>query len=243
MFTQTFTRLKQYPIQLYATSLTYYSLIALVPLLSFWLGLLEKLGIDDLFHTVMHGFLEPMGQVESIVGSTLFEFVHNTHKGLADHFTVSFFFLAILFFIYKIDNTINQLWRIKSKLDWHFVKTWGGMFLLILLFSALLFAIKSFPKPIQYLCNYNVAFTLLIWIFFTLPRTKIHLKAALCGSLCCLVGWLLISRLFQLLIYWNDTYLVVFHDFVGMMIMLLWINLLWVLLLTSTVLVKEMNKN
>lgn len=231
MFVQIVNLLKQYPIQLYASSLTYYSLLALVPMLTFWLSLLEFFSIDDLFHTIMHGFLDPMGKIGDNVGSTLFDFVHNTQNEIIRKFTFGFFFLSVLILIYKIDITLNQLWGIKSRLDKRFFIVWCGVFIFILCSSGLLFAIKSFPLFFKHLATYLFVFIGLTGLFKLIPRVKVGYKNAMLGAGCCLLLWFPLSRLFHKLIYWNDTYLIVFHDFVGMMIILFWINILWVLFL------------
>ncbi|WP_373778384.1 YhjD/YihY/BrkB family envelope integrity protein [Glaesserella sp.] len=231
---------KMFPIQLYATSLTYYSLIALVPLLAFWLGLLEFLYIDDLFHVVMHGFLDPMGKIGDTVGSTLFDFVHNTHAGIARQFTLAFFFFSIFILVYKIDITLNKLWQVPVRLDWRFLKVWGGFFLFICLCSALLFAIKSFPLFLQNIVSYLFSFLMISGLFKFIPRVPIGAFSAMTGALFCLIAWFPISRLFHTLIYWNDTYSLVFHDFVGIMIMLFWINTLWLLLLSGMLICRIM---
>lgn len=92
-----FNWIKRYPLQLYATSLTYYTLLTMVPLLSLLLWVLEGLGIDVLFHTVMHGFLDPMGKIGDDVGSKVFDFVHNTHSMLLGSVGVLIFFGGIFF--------------------------------------------------------------------------------------------------------------------------------------------------
>lgn len=235
MLSQIIILLKKHPIQLYASSLTYYSLLAIVPTLAFWLSLLEFFYIDDLFHTIMHGFLDPMGTIGDNIGSTLFDFVHNTQNGAAQKFTFIFFFFSIFIFIHKLDNTLNQLWHLKSPLDKRFIAIWTGIFLFIILSSALLFAIKSFPKFLQNIATYFFIFISLVGIFKNIPRKKIPYSNAILGASCCLLLWFPLSRLFQKLIYWNDTYLIVFHDFVGMAIILLWLNMLWLLFLFSAV--------
>lgn len=116
---------RTFPVQLYATSLTYYTLLAIVPILAFWLWLLESLHIDALFHTVMHGFLDPMGDIGETVGSTLFDFVHNTHSGFLHHFTLLFFFLSIFILINKLDNALNAIWGLSSNLDKKYLRDWG----------------------------------------------------------------------------------------------------------------------
>ncbi|WP_373840513.1 YihY/virulence factor BrkB family protein [Glaesserella sp.] len=231
MIRQVLMVLQRFPLQLHATSLTYYSLIAIVPLLAFWLGLLEFFLIDDLFHVVMHGFLDPMGKIGERVGSTLFDFVHNTHAGIARQFTLVFFFFSIFILIYKIDTTLNKLWKCTTRLDKRFYCTWSTFFIFICSCSALLFAIKSFPIAIQNALTYLFSFWILTGLFKFIPRRHIRTYSAMIGALFCLIVWFPISRLFHTLIYWNDTYSVVFHDFVGIVIMLFWINTLWILFL------------
>lgn len=231
MYSQMIKLLKHTPIQLYATSLTYYSLLAIVPILAFWLSLLDFLNIDDLFHTIMHGFLDPMGTIGDKVGSTLFDFVHNTQNSIAQKFTFIFFFISAFILIYKLDHTINQLWGLKSSVDKRFFIVWSGIFMFILCSSTLLFSIKIFPRIFQNLATYFFVFLSLVGLFKLIPRTKVRSKNAILGSSCCVILWIPLSRLFHKLIYWNDTYLIIFHDFVGMIIILLWINMLWLLFL------------
>ena len=133
---------RSFPLQLYASSLTFYTLLALVPVLAFWLWLLENLHIDDLFHIIMHGFLDPMGAIGETVGSTLFDFVHNTHQGVLHHFTLLLFFISIFILIGKIDAALNALWSCSTNLDKKYLCNWSLIFLFIIAASFLLFLIK-----------------------------------------------------------------------------------------------------
>ncbi|MGX2974651.1 YihY/virulence factor BrkB family protein [Ursidibacter arcticus] len=235
MFKTYYLHFKKYPIQLYASSLTFYSLIALVPLLAFWLGLLEYFHIDTLFHWIMHGFLEPMGQIEETIGSTLFDFVHNTHKSIMKNFTIIFFFLSIIVLVFKIDSTVNQIHGIVAKFDRHFAYRWISLTVWLILGSIF---IQNISHTI---CYYLFIFFTLTLMFKWIPRSSVSIKNAIKGSLFCLVIWFPISRIFGLFIYWNDTYLIVFHNFVGFIIMLFWINMLWLILLLGAIISNENN--
>ncbi len=237
---------RTFPVQLYATSLTYYTLLAIVPILAFWLWLLESLHIDALFHTVMHGFLDPMGDIGETVGSTLFDFVHNTHSGFLHHFTLLFFFLSIFILINKLDNALNAIWGLSSNLDKKYLRDWGLLAIFILLSSALFVLFKIIAdhpsKLTQEIISYVFSFFVLTGLFKFIPRATVKTPAACYGALFCLIIWLPLSRLFQQLVLFNNTYIVVYHDFVGVIITLIWINMLWLLFLSGAIISRSVQE-
>ncbi|OBX06112.1 hypothetical protein QV08_11045 [Gallibacterium salpingitidis] len=256
-----FNWIKRYPLQLYATSLTYYTLLTMVPLLSLLLWVLEGLGIDALFHTVMHGFLDPMGKIGDDVGSKVFDFVHNTHSMLLGSVGVLIFFGSIFILVDKIEKYVNQLWQIttsyplKKKLRRYLI---GFIFVLVLsLFvqvfenvignwlrasTATVFGVKL-PSLVFPIIDFVFSICFLSLLFKTLPHRDVTIKSSVIAALFCLLLWSPITFIFHQVVKFNDTYFVVYHDFVGVMITLIWINILWLFFLLAVCLCRLIEEN
>ncbi len=107
-----FRIINQSNIKLSATSLTYSSLLAIVPLLAVLFTLLKSFGIDTFLQKIVTDMLAPMGDAGQEVGQYLLQFVGNAQTGLLGGVGLLFLFYSIFTLFRKIEVALNQIWYI-----------------------------------------------------------------------------------------------------------------------------------
>ncbi len=240
-------------IKLFATSLTYHSLLAMVPLLAVLFMLLKSFGVERFLKQMIGELLAPMGESGKQVGDYLFQFIGNAQAGFLGGIGLLFLFYSIFKLFNKIEEALNHLWHIdrRRQLKDQLLGYLGIIVLIVvvaivalglnvvihkdivenhwgdtpLLGSLLTLAIKSL----------SVMFTalLLAVIYNGAINFDCKFRAVFLGGLFCALLWLPLTAGFAKLISASTSYSVIYSGFAGLVVLLIWLNILWVLFLSG----------
>ncbi|PID66174.1 MAG: hypothetical protein CR975_04165 [Gammaproteobacteria bacterium] len=240
-------------IKLFATSLTYGSLLAIVPLLAVLFTLLKSFGIDTFLQKILMEMLAPMGDSGKEVGQYLLQFVNNAQTGLLGGVGMLFLFYSIFTLFRKIEVALNQIWHIhqlrSSKKQ---LISYLGALMLTVLVGALVIAgnVFFYQKLVQPEGEGNaIIVSLLMWgkrllsviltasvlavVYSSVINTQVRFRAAFSGGLFCALLWLPLTAGFTALIAGSHNYSLIYSSFAGMIILLLWLDILWLLFLSG----------
>lgn len=245
-------RFREDRLGLTASSLTFTTTIALVPLVTVLLAVFTAFPMFAKFQGVLQQWL-----IESLIPDTiarqvlgyLTQFAGKASKlggvGLA------VLFITALALILTIDRTLNAIWRVRKPrpLGQRVLVYWAvmtlGPILLALSLSLTSYALSAskglvggLPGGVQLLLD-SLQFVLLAWgmaaLYRYVPNTHVRWTHAWLGGLFVSVGFEAAKKLLVLYLGKVPTYSVLYGAFATLPIMLIWIYVGWVIVLLGAV--------
>ena len=245
-------RFREDRLGLTASSLTFTTTIALVPLVTVLLAVFTAFPMFAKFQGVLQQWL-----VESLIPDNiarqvlgyLTQFAGKASKlggvGLA------VLFITALALVLTIDRTLNAIWRVRKPrpLGQRVLVYWAvmtlGPILLALSLSLTSYALSAskglvggLPGSLQLLLD-SLQFVLLAWgmaaLYRYVPNTRVHWAHAWAGGLFVSVGFEAAKKLLVIYLAKVPTYSVLYGAFATLPIMLIWIYVGWVIVLLGAV--------
>lgn len=241
-------------IKLFAISLTYSSLLAAVPLLAVLFTLLKSFGIDKVLPKLIHEVLAPMGQSGLEVGQYLLTFVANAQSGLLGGIGLLFLFYSIFSLFRKIEVSLNHIWSITAlrPVKKQLLSYLGALMLVVIVATLALglnvlfhrgaalsdiFQHAGMALIMTYaakLLSIIVTAIMLALIYSVTINTQVRFRAAFSGGLFCAVLWLPLTAAFAKIMAASSNYSLIYSSFAGLIILLIWLQILWLLFLSGS---------
>ena len=121
-----------------AASLSYWSLLSLVPFLAVTFSVLKAFGGHDLIAPLLIALLEPLGHDRHEIVKRIVGFVDNTNVGVLGAVGVAGLFYTVIALIGNVEEAVNQIWRAHPVRNW--TRRYGEFLGLLLIVPVLLFA-------------------------------------------------------------------------------------------------------
>lgn len=248
-----FRIINQSRMKLFAASLTYSSLLAIVPLLAVLFTLLKSFGIDTFLQKILAEILAPMGSAGQEVGQYLLEFVNNAQTGLLGGVGLLFLFYSIFTLFRKIEVALNQIWHIYQlrSINHQLISYLGALMLTVIVAAFAIggnvfFYQKFLPATTdntlltslftwgKSLLSILLTATLLAVIYSSVINVRVRFRAAFSGGLFCAILWIPLTAGFAALIAGSRNYSLIYSSFAAMIILLVWLHILWLLFLSGS---------
>jgi membrane protein len=234
-----------------AASLTYTSLLSLVPLATIALTVASAFPAFRELSLRLHDFLA-QNMLPPTVASTVASYVDQFARSAAGLTTVGVAFLAVtaILLMLTIEQAVNAIWRVKHPrpLVFRILVYWGVLTLGPLLIGGSL-TITSYLVGVSLgyakgagaasmvlglvpLLLTAIAFTL---VYFVVPNRWVQLRHAAIGGLTAALLFELMKRGFAFYIARFPSYTLVYGAFAAVPIFLLWIYLSWLVVLLGAV--------
>ena len=245
-------RFREDRLGLTASSLTFTTTIALVPLVTVLLAVFTAFPMFAKFQGVLQQWL-----IQSLIPDTiarqvlgyLTQFAGKASKLGGVGLVV--LFVTALALILTIDRTLNTIWRVRKprRLGQRVLIYWAvitlGPILLALSLSLTSYALTSskglvgvLPGSIELLLE-GLQFVLLAWgmaaLYCYVPNTRVHWGHAWAGGLFVAVGFEAAKKLLVIYLGKVPTYSVLYGAFATLPILLIWIYVGWVIVLLGAV--------
>lgn len=248
-----FRIINQSNIKLSATSLTYSSLLAIVPLLAVLFTLLKSFGIDTFLQKIVTDMLAPMGDAGQEVGQYLLQFVGNAQTGLLGGVGLLFLFYSIFTLFRKIEVALNQIWYIYQlrSIKNQLISYLGALMLTVIVGALVIGGNVAFYQKLVLPSGdeHQLIITLLKWgksflsvfltasvlavVYSSVINTNMRFRAAFIGGLFCAILWIPLTGGFAMLIASSSNYSLIYSSFASMIILLIWLHILWLLFLSG----------
>lgn len=238
-----------------AQSLTFYTVLSIVPLLAMVFGIAKGFGMENNLRTELQKAFTGQDEVYNWLMNFVENMLNNTQGGTIAGFGLLFLFWSVINLISKTESTFNGIWHVRTSRSWkrkftdYFSIMLLAPILIIMSSSATIFLetqadhifdslqILSFMKPIV-MFGIGLIPYMLVWLSFSfvymlIPNTKVNFKSAL-------VAGIVAGSSFQLL-EWGyvnsqigvSKYNAIYGSFAALPLFLLWLNLSWQILLTG----------
>ncbi len=229
---------------LWATSLTYTTLLAIVPLLAVALALFKAFGgfeqaQETYFFPLINEMLDPTHKIE--VMGYIQKFVNNIDVGVLGIVGTLIFLLTFIPLFISMERAINAIWArvddrpiwLKFAIYWA-ITTLGPM--VIVVSMVVLSMLSSYVPGLEYLKTMKPFVLLLIilslfFIYKLVPNTDVWNKPAFIGASAGGVLWIMASLLYQTYMKYTTTTITIYGSLGAIPIFLLWIYLNWFIIL------------
>ena len=243
---------KNHLLLLHAASLTFVSLMSMVPILALMFSLSKGLGAQkNLRESIDSWLLEMPIEVQEFI-ETLFSYVDKTDFGAIGIFGLIFLFYTAVNLLSIIEHTFNTIWGVKSarSLFRKFTDYTSVVFvvpILLMLSTSVLTSLQS-PRILSFLEGhfgvftdlYNqsfvFAFHVIIWIAFTflymfMPNKKVHFLPCLVGGMISGELWMSIQWVYLFCQFGITNYNAIYGALAVFPIFLIWLFLVWIVIL------------
>ncbi len=186
---------------LHASSLTFYTLLSIVPILAVTLGLAKGFGLEKNLETEIYEKLSAQRQTVDLVVNFARSLLKEAQGSNIAGIGVLFLFLFVISLFWTIESSLNEIWKVKrSRSVLRIFTDYLAMmvlcpFLIVIASSLIVYVSKHWAGMMEQSTTLNQISThlllnlwviplLLIWtlfasIYIIMPNTKVRLKYAL----------------------------------------------------------------
>jgi len=236
-----------------AASLSYWTLLSLVPFLAVTFSVLKAFGGQDLIQPFLIEFLEPLGPGRDEIVERIVQFVENTNVGVLGAVGVAGLFYTVIALIGSVEEALNQIWRSQPVRNW--TRRYGEFLGLLLVGPVLLFATLALIAAAQSywlvehligLPGFEFAIALLaqalpfliLWASFAVlykmvPSAEVHWRSALFGAAVAAILWHLAGVVFATFVANSANYTAIYSGFAIVVLFFLWLNVAWLIVLVG----------
>ena len=235
-----------------ASSLTFYTLLSIVPVVAMLFGVAKGFGFEKILENKLRELVVKLPGQEEVLNKVIEyaqSLLETTKGGVIAGVGLVLLFWSVVKVLSHIEASLNDIWEIREP------RTWGRKFsdyLAVMLISPMLILVSSSAtvfittqitqlttkikllgmiSPLIFL-SFKLIPYLLIWILFTIiyvlmPNTKVNLKAGLvagiiAGTIFQIVQWGYIS--FQI---GTAKYNAIYGSFAALPLFLMWVQISW----------------
>ncbi len=239
--------------QLRAAALTFYSLLAIVPLMAMAFAIAKGFGFERYLESLL---MEKMAGQEEVVGRLINfaqSFLENTKTGVIAGIGIALLFWIVVRVLGNIENSFNDIWGIRKG------RTIGRKFseyLSFMLIAPILFIIASsanvlitsqvklITEKIALLGAFSpIIFTFLkllpfcvMWILFTfiyifMPNTKVKFTSGLMGGIIAGTIYQILQKIYITFQIGAAKFGAIYGSFAALPLFLVWLQLSWLIVL------------
>src|SRR5919106_5331153 len=247
------TRYRDDVLSLQAMSLTYSTLLSLVPFLAVMFSVLKAFEVQNALEPFLAQLLQPLGGESSQITNRIIGFVENIRVGILGAAGLGLLFYTVVTLVAKIEDALNQIWRLPRSRSWgQRITAYLSVVLVgpVMVFTALtltasaqsywlverlfeigfvsyIFTLTTSVMPFLLLC---ATFT---FLYKLIPYTKVRLTSALVGGAAAGLLWQLVGIGFAAFVANSAKYAAIYSSFAIMIVFLIWLYAGWLIFLVG----------
>lgn len=236
-----------------ASSLTYFSLISVVPIFALGIAVARGFGYRDLFQTQLLQRFPDQSAAFTQAFIYADAFLQEARGGILAGIGIGILFLSVLFLLHDLEAILNDIWKVKKHRSWRRIFT---DYLAILLFAPVFFVLASsftvfiveyLGVGVQLLPLKGWVTTLmrflislipycLFWILFAfiykfMPNTKVRFKSAALGALVASILYVVTQWIYINFQVGAGRYGAVYGTMAALPLFLIWLQISWYMVL------------
>ena len=238
-------------VSLRAMSLTYTTILSMVPFLAVAFSVLKAFGVQNQIEPTLVGALSPLGAGAAEISQRVVDFVNNLRVGVLGTLGVVGLFYTAVSLVGTIENSLNHIWSVRQgrTLATKF-RDYLSVILLgpVLMFSALALTASAqshtlVQRALEIAPFLTVVATrimphVILAAGFTLlykyvPNARVSWRAALVGGVVAGVGWKLAGTAFATFVAGSGRYAAIYSSFAILILFLVWLYVSWIIVLVG----------
>ena len=238
-------------LSLQAMSLTYTTLLSLVPFLAVMFSVLTAFGVQNVIEPMLTQILQPLGPEGSQITKKIVQFVRNIQVGILGAVGLATLFYTVVSLVATMEDALNQIWRRPRSRSWsQRFTTYTSVVLVgpVMVFTALaltasaqnywlierLFEIQAVSDLFTLVTR--VMPLVLLWGAFTflyklIPFADVRFASALIGGAAAAILWQLAGNAFAMFVSSSGRYAAIYSSFAIMIVFLIWLYVGWLIFL------------
>lgn len=262
LFLSIFQELKSCRIQFLSGTLTYYTLLSIVPMIALFISLAETFHITPIVENTIANIFEEQQEVVAYLAKFAQNAINEVNKLSFKLFGIILLFWAGIKMLLYIDIGINQLWDnppkpkfLKRKLRFivilistfalFFLSTIWSFFLTVTLnFFQKQAILKPVAEWLVYLSNLLPSFLqiiLLSFLYYYVPYVKIKISSAIVSGVIISIGYQIFQVLYFAVQIFVSKYNTVYGAFAALPLFLVWVHLSWLIFFIGAKLCEALN--
>ncbi len=238
-------------VSIHAMSLTYTTILSIVPLLAVSFSVLKAFGVHNQIEPFLDQTLAPLGPGGEALSARIVGFVQNLEVGVLGAVGLAGLFYTVVSLVSSIENALNRIWGARQGRDWlSRFRDYLSIILVgpVLVFSALalmasaeqhdlvqrVFAIApgalwfaTVALPYLMLCGGFVI------LYRFMPNTYVSWSAAAVGGITGGVAWKIAGSAFTTFVAGSTRYAAIYSSFAILVLTLIWIYVSWLIVLIA----------
>lgn len=239
-------------VSLFAMSLTYTTILSMVPLLAVTFSVLKAFGVHDQIEPLLAQSLAPLGGEGEWLAEVIIDFVRNMQVGVLGAAGVAGLFYTVVMLVAAIEAALNRIWHARQGRPWS--SRFSGYLSVIMVGPVLVFTAFALTASAQQHALVQRAFALapgLVWfvtailpyvimaVAFTLlyrfmPNTVVTWPAALTGGVIAGIAWKWAGTAFAVTVVSSGRYAAIYSGFAILILFFLWVYLSWLIVLLGS---------
>ncbi len=234
-------------ISIRAASLSYTTLMSLVPLLAISFSVLKALGAPNKIRPFLLGFLAPFGAAGELITDRIITYISHLNTGVLSSLGIILLIYSVISTVQKVENALNYIWKTTSSRG--FSRMFSDYLSVLLVGPVLVFAatgltsslmassvahkvlsLKIFGWPLYVagkLLPYFFASAAFIFIYTFLPAVNVKFSAGLAGGIIAGILWQTLEWTFAHFTVASTSYPAIYSSFAIAILFVAWIDLNW----------------
>ena len=236
---QFFKKLRDVELAHYASSLSFHTILALIPILLITFSIFTKLPLFEVYYEKLQGFIfsSLIPTQQDVMIGYLRDFIANTsNMGVVGIIFV--LYISIMFFL-DYEKIVSKIFEIPSRSFWEALATYWTMVTLMPLGLIIFFYSSAVVQEVLDKSDVTSSINLvrfspylIVWLLYFImysvsAKIKIHLKSALFSSFVASLFWYVSKILFVYYVTYNKTYLSIYGSFSILLFFFIWIYFSW----------------
>lgn len=249
-----FKKLKDHELSHYASSLSFHTILSLIPILLITFSLFTKMPSFEEYYKKVQAFIfnSLIPTQQDTLSTYLNQFMENTlNMGILG--LVFVLYISVMFFL-DYEKIVSKIFEVPTRRFWEAIATYWTMLTLMPLGLSISLYTSSLAQDVLSLNDVTSSINILkltpyliIWTLFFIMYTisakvKIYLKSALFSSFVASLVWYASKSLFVYYVTYNKTYLSIYGSFSVLLFFFLWIYFSWFIYLYGLKLCFLVNK-
>lgn len=238
-------------VQLNAMSLSYTTLLSLVPLLAVTFSVLKAFGSNDAIEPFLQSVLAPLGSSAGPLVEQIMSFVSRIKVGVLGAVGIGLLFYTVISLMQKIEHVLNTTWQVHQlrNLSARFSSYLSVLLVgpvLVLAATGLTATLLATPviRTLSEISPFGSLIAGLTWLgpalmwvaAFTflygfVPNTRVRFSSALVGGVVAAILWNLTGLIFGSLIAGSTNYTAIYSAFASLVLFMVWLQIAWMIVL------------
>src|SRR5688572_10986567 len=247
------TRYREDVLNLQAMSLTYSTLLSLVPFLAVMFSVLKAFEVQNALEPFLAQILQPLGAEAAEVTNRIIGFVNNLRVGILGAAGMAMLFYTVVTLVAKIEDALNRIWRLPRSRTWgQRITAYLSVVLVgpVMVFTALTLIASAqsywlverlvqigFVSYIFTLTTSVMPFVLFCatfaFLYKLIPYTRVRLSSALIGGAAAGILWQLVGTAFAAFVANSARYAAIYSSFAIVIVFLVWVYVGWLIFLVG----------
>lgn len=225
-------------------TLTYYTLISIVPIVALAFAIVSSFGMMDMLIGNLYRLLPTMPEVVDLIVTFAEKALARTQGGLVAVVSIVMLFWSVISMFNSIESAFDNIWEVKHGRS---IMRRVSNYITIFVVAPLLWVLSSYigmvlsdifsvgDSWLTVLAGKGVsiviAWAMFTFLFIILPNTKVHFRPAYISALVTAIFFVLFQWLYVWLQSMMTSYNAIYGSFAALPLFLIWVSTSWQILL------------